>query len=413
MGCLPFQRKVIDNHAYYLGIASKYGDFLVSVVIDDKTSKTTWQKDKKNWFNKPRKVILELLGIVAIRNLQAKSTSLTFEFAIPFSKENLKVFQHPFAIDFEYANTSKGFRGQIFTAKIEEAYVVPEKEETKIVMFLAKEEITVCVSYVLVGKELLDDLKQFALEGVETDKQKQLLLKAFNFVTDRSFDKSIIHYHHRDVKDHLLGDNTQELLIKGFQRKPYEGFEWVFKDALRFYSEKAPFQWKSDESIRSLRQIQLENLPVFPTNFEDLFEIDSKFLGNETMQKILETYLIHSCKPIYQSDKFFKKLIEDWLERRNSTCLPESFPNAGYFNNFEKTKEIVHRNFMSPWFEEAVIKRCFQKHQYEALGILYALMEKYPETKKYMLKIQAEMDWNEIKGTETEYFLRNYFFTPR
>ena len=145
MGCCSFRQKQYvdaETTADFLGNAPQYGKLLITIEIDDR-----------------------------------------FHFNIPFSKENFKAFQHPFAIEFDYNNYYSGFKGIVQTIKIQEAYLTPEKEETKI-LFMEKEEISVIVHYVFIGNQLLADLKRLALEGIDREQQTKLLSKATRLAED-------------------------------------------------------------------------------------------------------------------------------------------------------------------------------------------------------------------------------------
>ena len=186
MGCCSFRQKQYvdaETTADFLGNAPQYGKLLITIDIDDRSEFEKWSKEKNEWYDKYRQIILNFLGVSTVDTHPPKSSSLTFHFNIPFSKENFKAFQHPFAIEFDYNNYYSGFKGIVQTIKIQEAYLTPEKEETKI-LFMEKEEISVIVHYVFIGNQLLADLKRLALEGIDREQQTKLLSKATRLAED-------------------------------------------------------------------------------------------------------------------------------------------------------------------------------------------------------------------------------------
>jgi hypothetical protein len=186
MGCIPLRKSQYVNAkstANFVGNGAQYGVFLVSVQIEDNSQSEKWSKEKNEWFDKSRQIILNFMGASVVSSLPPKSPSLMFHFRSPFCKESLKAFQKPFAIEFDYNNYYSGFKGIVQTIKIQEAYLTPEKEETKI-LFMEKEEISVIVHYVFIGNQLLADLKRLALEGIDREQQTKLLSKATRLAED-------------------------------------------------------------------------------------------------------------------------------------------------------------------------------------------------------------------------------------
>ena len=96
MGCFPARdKKYLDvkNSADFIGTASEYGVLLISIEIDDRSSSFQWSKEKKEWFEKRRQMILNFMGVSAVKVLPTNSRSHLFDFRLPFSKDGLKAFQ--------------------------------------------------------------------------------------------------------------------------------------------------------------------------------------------------------------------------------------------------------------------------------------------------------------------------------
>ena len=82
------------------------------------------------------------------------------------------------------------------------------------------------MNYVLVGKDLLSDLK--ALEGIDEETQIKLIGTALKYAwTCLKYAKQLeieaLNEEHGDDINNFLGTNSQEILIKGCMKRPYKG----------------------------------------------------------------------------------------------------------------------------------------------------------------------------------------------
>jgi len=75
------------------------------------------------------------------------------------------------------------------------------------------------VNYVLVGKDLLSDLK--ALEGIDEETQIKLIGTALKYANQLEIEA--LNEEHGDDINNFLGTNSQEILIKGCMKRPYKG----------------------------------------------------------------------------------------------------------------------------------------------------------------------------------------------
>ena len=398
MGCISVrERKYVNakTTADFVGNALEYGVFLVSVEI---SYSAQWSKEKKEWFQKSRQVILTFCGVSAVAVLPEKSSSLQFNFRIPFSKEGFKVFQKPFILEYDYNNFYSGFQGVIETSKIISSFLVPIKEETKI-SFLGKEEIPIFVSYVLIGSQLLADLKQFTLEGIEVEKQKEILVQAFKFYDKEKEDQNILNPEHGVAIQCFFGGNTQEKLINGFLKYKYEEFRWYMSKACEIYYKEA--NENEDEKLDIS-----DKIPIFPTNFETIFELEGSIYSCELVTK----YAYKGNKLIFQSVPFFKKIVQMWLtdELTNGNCKDY------YFLDPKKTSQTLTKIYQQDqtWFYDVLLKRVFQLKDPISIKVLVFFMQKYPETREYLRNVESKIDFDALEGLQVGPFLKNYIYTP-
>jgi len=412
MGCRPFRLKqYVDakSTADFVGKGSKYGVFLVSVDIQDRSKSEIWSKEKNEWLNNSRQMILNFLGATVVTTLPPKSESLVFHARIPFSKEAFNAFQKSFAIEFDYNNFYSGFTGVIQTTHIQEAYLTPMKEETKI-PFVADEILSVSVNYVLVGKDLLSDLKQLALEGIDEETQIKLIGTALKYAwTCLKYAKQLeieaLNEEHGDDIKSFLGTNSQEILIKGCMKRPYKEFYSYFMSALEEYENKGQIE---EGGIKQENSLFFKNppppnkyTPFFPNNFEDLFEIDEKFFPKDSLEKAIRVYSQKGNKGIYHSARFFKRVAEMWKDDIT----------YHYFHDPQQTKHLYKELMQTSWFNEIILKRCFKK-EINAMDALLLFMNIYPETRDILLTMKDHLNFKAIEGCKMYFLLNNYMYSP-
>lgn len=399
MGCLPArEKKYVDakTSADFLGSAQEYGVLMVYVDIHDKTLSEKWSKLKKEWVQKSRQLILNFMGVSVVEVLPPNSSSLMFKFRIPFSKEGFKAFQKPFVLEFDYNNFYTGFTGVIQTTRILESFISPIKEETKI-SFLNKEEIPIYFHYVIIGKNLVADLKQFSLEGVPIEQQKESLLKAISF-SDKT-DLFVLGDDHANIVRTFWGGNTQEMLINGYLKLKNEGLIVQIIKAIDYYYEKG----KEEEKYEPNDQI-----PIFPANFEAIFDFEEKALPNYELEQIVIKYAIKRNQLIFKSVPFFKKVVEMWISKYKDACQESFFHEP---KDSSETLKIIYQN-TPDWFYDVILKKVFQQRDPIAIEIFGFFMKNYPETRNYLLNIERKINFDALEGLQVGYFLKNYLYTP-
>lgn len=399
MGCLPArEKKYVDakTSADFLGNAPEYGIFMIYVEIHDNTLFENWSKTKKGWVQKSRQMILNFVGVSVVEVLPQNSSSLVFKYRIPFSKEGFKVFQKPFVLEFDYNNFYTGFTGVIQTAKILESFVSPVKEDTKI-SFLNNEEIPISVHYVLIGKNLVSDLKQLSLEGVPIEQQKESLLKAISF-SDQT-DLFVLGDDHANTIRSFWGGNTQEMLINAYLKHKNEGLLAQIIKAIDFYYEKGNEDQKQEAN---------DQIPVFPANFEAIFDFGENVLPKYQLEQIVLKLAIKRNKLIFKSVPFFKKVVEMWVAKYKDACQESFFHEP---KDSSETLQNIYQN--SPdWFYEVVLKKVFQQKDPIAIEVFGFFMKNYPETRNYLLSIERKINFDALEGLQVGYFLKNYLYTP-
>ena len=393
MGCFPARdKKYLDvkNSADFIGTASEYGVLLISIEIDDRSSSFQWSKEKKEWFEKRRQMILNFMGVSAVKVLPTNSRSHLFDFRLPFSKDGFKAFQKPFSLEFDYNNFYSGFVGVVQTSKILQAYLSPMKEETKI-SFLNKEEIPINIHYAFIGTNLLSDLKQFSLDGIDLETQKNSLLSAIEFTKNSG--SPVLNQEHGEARESFWGGNTQEMLIRGFLKNQYEKFQFQLADAIDYYSNQ------NEENEKNV---------AFPPNFEDLFQFEGALISEFIITNLVKKYSFKRNKLIFGSVPFFKKVVQMWIDNNNNNNCQDY-----YFQNPKDSQETFQKILQSGnWFYDIVVKRVFEEKDARSIEVIAFFMKNFPETRDYLLSIEKKINFDALEGMQVGYYLKNYLYTP-
>lgn len=387
-----------------------YGLLFIMVVVDSKhTIKEKWSENRQKWFSEDRQLILSLLNGVVVSN--SSGDSLTFHLCIPFSKNNLKLLPNSLRIDFEFNNYFTGFKGYTNFEGLPNAFMAPSKT-TSAISFIDKEFLTFEFFYTIAGTPLFDDLKHFEVPELPLKEQQTLLAKVVKFGTKRGLslitnlrDKNLyLHQEHIKIDEELLGRNTLELLIKGYQKEKYSEFEEIFLNALEYYEQKSNSKTQEDEEGQVLLdfednfyKVKDSTYPAFPNKlFESITLLEVSFFW-----KIMKVFVKKARLEIYSSEKIFKKVIETWNYSQSD------------FNDYLKYcsswQTYLTRTFDTSWFYDTIVQPILQgRTQY--FEILKFLMQECDEVWPHLLTLK--LDLSKIKDTQIGYFLHNKIFTP-
>jgi len=374
--------------------------------MQEKTAVETWSENKKKWYAEARQLIIKFLGVSKVSYLGDNSTMLHFTFRIPFARESFKTLAKPFPIQFDYNNYFTGFQGAVELKGLKSAYLCPYQEDMKIT-FLENQQLPVEITYTFLGNELLDDLKQFRLEGLSFEEQEKALSNAVDYLKDQ---RETINTENTKALKAFFGRNTMELLIKGYLKHQYQNFVSLFHKALQYYNENAKKKEEEDQNGDVIydyddkyQRTKDEKYPVFPANFIDLLKFGC--IDALLFQTSMEVFIQKDRKEIYQSEEVMKFVLLSWKEKPNTQW-------QFYFNNTANTEKPLRQILKTDFFYSEIISPIFSSKNADNQKILIYFLNRYPDVKDYLYSCKEKLNVEKLKTIPNGLYLHNMIFTP-
>ena len=162
-------------------------------------------------------------------------------------------------------------------------------------------------------------------------------------------DQKLVSQEHVKAWGSLLGSNTIELLIKGYLKEKYFGFEANMRIALEYYQKAAHTKEveEKDEEVMldfddNFFKVKNEKYPAFPTkNYELFAEIEGGIFW-----EALKNFSEKNHVEIYKSEKIFRKVVEQWNKSN------EAFKK--YFNEYNYCEKFLLASLDITWLFEIV-----------------------------------------------------------